>query len=126
MRPGRPLPGSLVVALAMVGCQWDSGGSRAAPYTGGDPDNGRRLVMSVGCGACHAIPGIPAARGVVGPPLGGFARRSYVGGEVPNTTENLIQWLQDPRSIEAKTAMPSLGLTAAQARDVAAFLYTLD
>jgi cytochrome c2 len=121
-----PAPLMLLSLLLASACQWDRGGTDSPPFTGGDPSNGKRLIAEVGCGACHEIPGVRGARGVVGPPLSGFARRSFVGGEVPNTTDNLIRWLQDPRSIEAKTAMPALGLSASQARDVAAFLYTLD
>jgi len=115
------------LALLSAGCQWDGLGSRAAtPFTGGDVGHGAQVMVAVGCGACHVIPGIAGARGVVGPPLQGFARRSYVGGEVPNTPSNLMQWLENPQSIEPHTAMPALGLDATQARDVAAFLYTLN
>ena len=116
----------VLTTLLSAGCDWDSGGSAAPPFTGGDVGHGAAVMAAVGCGACHVIPGIAGARGVVGPPLQGFARRSYVGGEVPNTPSNLMQWLENPQSIEPLTAMPSLGLDATQARDVAAFLYTLN
>jgi cytochrome c1 len=54
-----------------------------------------------------------------------FAERTFIAGEVPNTPDNLVRWIQSPQSIEAGTAMPTLGLTEQQSRDVAAYLYTL-
>jgi cytochrome c1 len=48
-----------------------------------------------------------------------------VGGEVPNIPENLVKWIMSPQSIEPATAMPTLGVNEQQARDTAAYLYTL-
>jgi cytochrome c1 len=92
---------------------------------GGDPGRGEVAIRSYGCGACHVIPGIRGARGMVGPPLTGFAQRIYIAGEVTNTPEHLVTWIQVPQSIEPGTAMPNLGVTEQQARDIAAYLYTL-
>jgi cytochrome c2 len=92
---------------------------------GGDPGAGRDAIAGYHCGACHVIPGVRGARGVVGPPLTGFAQRAYIGGQVPNTPENLVQWVMDPGAIEPGTAMPALGIPETQARDVAAYLYEL-
>lgn len=108
------------------------GGCRGGRYTpaaevvpGGNAQLGARLIESYRCGVCHTIPGIKDADGLVGPPLTLFGRRTYVGGEVPNTPPNLIRWVMDPAAIEPGTAMPALGLSERQARDVAAYLYTL-
>jgi cytochrome c len=92
---------------------------------GGHPRRGRALIRAYGCGACHIIPGIRTARGLVGPPLNAFARRTIIAGELPNTPDNLIRWLQHPQAIEPNNAMPDLGLSRRQARDIAAYLYTL-
>lgn len=107
-------------------------GCRGGRYTaaeeivpGGSPQVGAQIIVSYRCGACHMIPGIKGADGLVGPPLTLFARRTYVGGELPNTPPNLIRWIRDPPAIEPGTAMPALGLNEHQARDVAAYLYTL-
>ena len=54
-----------------------------------------------------------------------FGRRTYIAGELPNTPDNLVVWLKNPRAVEPKTAMPVLGLSDEQARAVAAYLYTL-
>jgi cytochrome c len=72
------------------------------------------------------IPGIDQPRGVVGPPLDAFARRTFIAGVIPNTPVNLMRWVIDPQAIDPRTAMPSVGLTQAEAQDVAAYLYTLD
>jgi cytochrome c len=92
---------------------------------GGSPQAGARLIASFHCGACHMIPGIRGADGLVGPPLLLFGRRTYIAGELPNTPPNLIRWIRNPPAIEPRTAMPALGLSERQARDVAAYLYTL-
>jgi cytochrome c len=111
--------------LLLAGCRGGRHTRAVAIVPGGSPRVGARLIESYHCGACHMIPGIKGADGLVGPPLMLFARRTYVGGEVPNTPPNLIRWIQDPASIEPGTAMPALGLNEQQARDVAAYLYTL-
>jgi cytochrome c len=86
---------------------------------------GKQAVAAMGCGACHTISGVRDAHGEVGPPLTGVARRSIIAGEVANTPENMIRWIQDPQAIEPNTAMPNLGVNEQSARDIAAYLYTL-
>lgn len=93
--------------------------------TGGDPERGRGLLRAYGCSQCHTIPGVDGAFGLVGPPLGGIASRVYIGGVVTNTPEHMVRWIMDPKAIDAKTAMPTLGVTEEQARHIAAYLYTL-
>ena len=98
---------------------------QAAEMTGGDPRRGRAMAKDRGCGACHRIPGVDDARGLVGPPLDGFADRVYVAGMVPNAPDYLIAWIRDPQQINPRTAMPNVGLSAGEAQDIAAYLYTL-
>src|SRR4051794_13884931 len=85
----------------------------------GDVSRGRSLIQHFGCGSCHAIPDVDNARGKVGPPLEGIARRAYLGGVLPNTPNNMIVWIQDPQSIDPRTAMPPLGVSSVDARDLA-------
>jgi cytochrome c1 len=92
---------------------------------GGDEKAGRDVIVAVACGICHVIPGIPGANGIVGPSLDGFASRQLIGGVVPNQPGVLVQWVKDAPSIAPSTGMPELPLTEAQARDVAAYLFTL-
>lgn len=101
----------------------EMGGYHSA--NGGDPVAGKALLTSYGCGSCHVIPGIRTAKGLVGPPLLFYSRRTIIAGELPNTPDNLARWIENPVAIEPKTAMPDLGVSDAQARDMAAYLYTL-
>jgi cytochrome c1 len=86
---------------------------------------GRTLLSRYQCGSCHEIPGVPAARGVLGPPLVAFGRRMYVAGHLPNTPDTLAQWIADPRSLVPDTAMPSMGASREEAADMAAYLASL-
>jgi hypothetical protein len=49
----------------------------------------------------------------------------YIGGVLPNTPENMLRWLQNPPAMDPLTAMPNMGVTEADARDMAGYLYTL-
>jgi cytochrome c2 len=124
------------IAVAAVGAAWAAalerpflGASRdmdeARGLTGGDPARGRFALDAYGCGTCHTIPGVPEARGLVGPPLTHFANRLYVAGAAPNTPDNLVAWIEGPRRLAPETAMPDLGVGQFDARDIAAYLYTL-
>jgi len=86
---------------------------------------GKQIIRDTGCGACHTVPGIRGATGLVGPPLNVFSRRAYIAGRLANTPENLVRWIMNPHEVDPETVMPALGLNEQQARDVAAFLYTL-
>ncbi|WP_308845421.1 c-type cytochrome [Oxalicibacterium faecigallinarum] len=97
----------------------------SADIARGDIEQGRRLLDQYQCGACHAIPGIPAARGTAGPPLGQFGRRSYAAGRVPNTEALLARWIVNPHSMNPTTTMPAMGASEQEARDMAAYLLSL-
>ncbi len=97
----------------------------AAGLTTGDPAAGKKMIARYGCGACHTMDGIKGARGLVGPPLNGIGRRLYLGGVITNSPENMARWIVDPRAIDPLTVMPKTGVTLAEARDIAAYLYTL-
>jgi cytochrome c len=118
--------GAALAAAANTALEKRDLAKRVSAMTQGDPVRGLDLTRTRGCGGCHVIPGINNARGQVGPPLNAFANRVYVGGVMSNTPDHLREWLLDPPSIDDKTAMPNVGLTDQEARDVSAFLYTLD
>lgn len=92
---------------------------------GGDAQRGRFLLVHYQCGSCHAVPGIPGRSTQVGPTLAAFGGRSYIAGRVPNEAAALQRWLQSPQSLVPGTAMPDLGASAADARDMAAYLMAL-
>lgn len=116
--------GLLAIAMALSACDRDAL-RQAAELTGGDPGRGQVALRQRGCASCHTIPGVPGADGLVGPPLGGIASRVYIAGVLPNTPANLIRWIQMPRSVDEHTAMPNTGVTEAEARDIAGYLYSL-
>ncbi|MCW2573917.1 MAG: hypothetical protein JWO88_3975 [Frankiales bacterium] len=99
--------------------------ARVHALTGGDADRGRDAIHRRPCGGCHEIPGVAGANGRVGPPLTHFAGRAFIGGRVANTPDALVQWIEDPHTIDAKSAMPPMGIGEREARDIAAYLYTL-
>lgn len=121
MRSLRSASSALVaLLLALAAC------SSEAPrqtVSGGDDARGRALVERYGCASCHS--GLKGAQGTVGPPLDNIAHRGYLGGVLPNTPENMTAWIRQPQRYAPGTAMPNLGMSEAEARDVAAYLYTL-
>lgn len=123
----RELSAALFVAAAgvMSGCKGGQTSGYTPPRTGGSADRGRAVIVAYRCGKCHTIPGIRGAKGVFGPPLTALSRRSYIAGNFPNTPDNLVRWIMSPPTMKPGTAMPQLGLSEQQARDVAAYMYTL-
>ena len=95
------------------------------PLAPGSPSHGAALIAEKGCGACHTIPGIEGAKGLVGPPLTLMGRRTFVAGLLRNTPQNLAAWVLEPQRFVPGNAMPSTGLTESEALDVAAYLETI-
>jgi cytochrome c len=93
--------------------------------TGGDAAKGREAIGRYGCGACHQIRGVDGANGMIGPPLNNIGSRTILAGQLPNSPDNMIRWIRQPQQVESGTSMPDLGVTEADARDIAAYLYTL-
>jgi cytochrome c len=114
---------------AAVAADFTMRGTRVLPedprfaVEGGDPERGREAILHYGCGACHTIPGIREATGRVGPQLIGLREQTYLAGVLPNSPENLISWILDPKGINPLTAMPNLPIMQSEARDIAAYLY---
>ena len=91
----------------------------------GDAERGAIALQQYACGTCHSIPGILAARAHVGPPLDDIATRAFIAGVIPNTPQNMMRWLLNPKAVSPGTAMPDLYLSERDARDIAAYLDTL-
>lgn len=92
----------------------------------GDAKAGERALQQYLCVTCHQIPGIVGANRHVGPPLNGIAHRKYIAGVLTNSPENMVRWLRNPKEVDSLSAMPDLGVTEKDARDMAAYLYTLE
>jgi cytochrome c oxidase assembly factor CtaG/cytochrome c2 len=111
-----------IAGIPLAGC--DDARAKATALTGGDPDRGRDHIRKYGCSTCHTIPGIQGANATVGPPLDQIGSRAYVAGH-PNSPSHLIEWIRHPQRVRSPTPMPDMGVTETDARDIAAYLYTL-
>jgi cytochrome c2 len=109
-----------IALLALISCKPES-----RPATGGNPDHGKQLIAQYGCTTCHIVPGVEGPNGMVGPALDHFGSRGTIAGKVPNTPDNVTRWLQNPQAMNPTSVMPNLGITPADAKDLAAFLSTL-
>lgn len=97
----------------------------AASRRTGDVDRGRLALGQYACQACHTIPGITSSSPNVGPPLQGLASRNLIAGKLANTPDNLVHWIRQPKTVKPLTAMPDMGVSEGDARDMAAYLATL-
>lgn len=111
--------------LLLASCNGGKQVSAYIPGNGGSPQAGKFVILKYKCGSCHTIPGIPHANGAFGPPLNFIARRTLIAGNFPNTPAMLEQWVMNPPAMKPATAMPELGLTENDARNVVAYLETL-
>jgi cytochrome c1 len=119
----RVLAALLLAALA--GCKEEGEAAADLRVIDGDPEAGRAAIAAIACGVCHEIPGVAGADGVVGPPLENFARRQFIAGTLPNRPGVLTRWVREAPALRPETAMPDLPVSEEQARDIAAYLYTL-
>lgn len=136
MRSSNRIGASLVVSVALiafvggilVSLQKDATDLQvhAAATTGGDPKRGEAMFIQYGCGSCHQLAHVRKATGMVGPPLDGIAIRAMIAGKLANKPENMERWVRDPQGVTPGTAMPDLHVSARDARDITAFLYTRD
>lgn len=113
---------ALLEAISLASCE--RGQPRRRQVSDGDARLGPAALRKYGCGGCHLVPGVDGARGRVAPPLTAFSERAYVAGVLSNTPDNLIRWIRFPQEISPRTAMPNLGVTEQDARDIAAYLYS--
>lgn len=120
--PARRFIEVAVLAYLLSGCTNDGERVRVA---NADPEQGREDIERYSCGVCHVIPGVRSSRGVVGPPLDAYSQRAYLAGKFPNDPELLVNWIRDAPSMAPRTAMPAIAMSEQQARNIAAYLYTL-
>ena len=120
MRVCLSLSAVALCSSALMACS-----GQAGPVAVGDAKAGRAAITRYQCGACHTIPGVAGARSRVGPPLTAYAQRVYVAGKLPQDPVWLARWIQDAPALAPGTAMPNVGVTDRDARDIAAYLYQL-
>jgi cytochrome c len=110
--------------VALVAACTESGTRNAAAQRVGNASRGKAAAERYGCNACHAIGELEAPTVAAAPPVTDFAERVYIAGTLPNTPENLVRWIRFPREVKPQTAMPDLAVSAEDARDIAAYLYS--
>lgn len=115
----------LMLAAALAVCACTHGGYEPV-VSDGDLERGRQAIAELECGACHVVPGVPGAWGRVGPTLAGFRSSIYIAGQHPNVPDMLVRFVRDAPSLAPDTAMPAIEMSEAQARDIAAYLYSLE
>jgi cytochrome c len=123
-----PVAAAAMVLTALLSCGTGHSTGRIPPaqVPGGNPERGAQLIVSYGCGSCHSIGGIRGADGLVGPPLTTIRERAYIAGRLPNSGPNMERWITDPQGVDPGNAMPDLGVTDEDARDIAAYLFSGD
>jgi cytochrome c2 len=96
-------------------------------------DRGRELTAAKACNDCHAFTG---ASGFPEPPRAGAAdapaaRARRLAPDLRFTRDRmtggaLVRWLASPKAVKPDTLMPDFGLSADDARDIAAYISTTE
>ena len=114
----------LLIAMLLLAAGCSKAEKPAAPKNGGgNVEAGRAAIDKYGCAACHIVPGVAQPRGMAAPSLEHFRSRPSIARKLPNNPETLIKWLQNPQAMDPLGAMPNLGVTPNDARDIAAYVY---
>jgi cytochrome c2 len=128
-RPGIIATGVLLL-LGLVGCSDKFDYERGASMTGGDPKTGKEKIVLHDCHSCHEIPGIPINRDAHGPSLKHWSRRSTIARKWPNTPESLEDFIEHPERMlhgtGMKNEMTMSSVKPANAKDIAAYLFSID
>jgi cytochrome c len=116
----------LLGAMAVLaGCDAGEKPTELPPPDRQSAARGQALLAQYQCGSCHAIPGVAASRGAVAQSLEGFSKRSYIAGRIPNNPDTLAKWIVQPSALVPDTPMPSMGVSADEAKAMAAYLHSL-
>lgn len=110
---------SLIAAILLAAC--DSARIKPNRADARAVAQGKAVAQQLGCGACHAIPGV-WPKGTTGPSLEKFADRGMIAGKWPNRPDTLASFLLDPSG----TAMPRQPMRHTDAVNLAAFLHAAD
>jgi cytochrome c2 len=120
----RAIPLAVMLAAALSACGRQSPPAPAPLGSAQQRAQGAAALVAYGCVACHHVKGLHPTGRFVGPPLDHLADNSYVGGVLPNNAAALERFIVSPRRVSPGTAMPDLGVSAADARAIAAYLYS--
>jgi len=121
---------TLGMLLGLTACADKFDYEHGARMTGGDPNVGRDKVILHDCHSCHQIPGIPLNRDAKGPSLKHWSRKKLIAKKWPNTPENLEDFIEHPERMlhgkGLKNEMTMSNVKPADAKDIAAYLYSLE
>lgn len=107
-----------VLSQADFAAWWD----RQLQPADGSPDDPRLRTFMVRCAACHTIRGTPAG-GILGPDLSHFGSREGLAANLmPNTPENLANWINNTQTMKPGAKMPELHMLASETNDVTSYL----
>lgn len=90
-------------------------------YTGGNKDNGKKLIGEVGCMACHGVEGFEKSN----KKIDAYAGPGLTGTGSKVNADWLVSWLKKPSHYQEDTIMPSFRLTDKEANDITAYLMSL-
>lgn len=113
----------LLLLPALSACEPPPQPVQAMPAA--DTERGRLAMARAGCGACHAIDGV-WPRGNVASALRGLSGRALIAGRVPNRPAQLAGFIRNAPAYAPDAGMPAMPLSASEAHDAAAYLYSLD
>ena len=86
---------------------------------------GQAAFVSSACAGCHTIRGTEAT-GEIGPDLTDFGARRTIGALlVPNTEENLADWIVDAPDLKPGVLMPPIALSDDERDAIVAYLESL-
>jgi len=135
VRPGLPasMPRLAIDAtdaaiLAAYLVPFDDDAVTAAPPAGGDIAAGAQLFVDRGCVGCHRLTGatLPPASAPVPAalhPADAIALAPDLAlARARLRPDRVVAWIVDPIAVDPATLMPRLGVTAVEARDLAAFV----
>jgi len=97
-----------------------------------NPAHGRELMDAKGCTNCHAFSGVPPfPSSAPVAPESELGRTAALAPDLRFTRQRfrrdrLVAWLEDPKAIKSDTRMPNFGLSAEEARDVAAYILSAE
>jgi len=119
-----------LLLLGLAGCADKFDFERGASMTGGDPQAGREKIILHDCHSCHEIPGVPVNRDAKGPSLKHWSRQAKIAKKWPNTPENLEDFIEHPERMlhgtGMKNEMTMSSVKPADAKDIAAYLFSID
>jgi cytochrome c oxidase subunit 2 len=102
----------------------DAQGQAAASANDSSVAEGRHLFAER-CAGCHTIRGTDAD-GLQAPDLTHLnSRRMIAAGEVTNTPDHVLDWIEHAQAIKPEALMPSIALSANDAAALSAYLATL-